>query len=82
MIKRLRAWARAHTERARYSPVGIIFHWVMAIMVLFQMGWGWYTGYLMPGGDKLYAYQVHGAVGLAILILALLRMVWRLGNLP
>lgn len=78
MIGRLRAWARAHTERDRYSPIGILFHWVMAFLVLFQLGWGWYTGYLAPGGDKLVAYQVHSAAGLPILILALLRFAWRL----
>lgn len=78
MIERLRAWARTYTDRDRYSPIGILFHWVMAILVLFQIGWGWYTTYLVPGGDKLYAYQVHSAAGLSILVLALLRTAWRL----
>ena len=53
MIERLRAWARTHTEQDRYSPVGIAFHWVMAFLVLFQLGWGWYTSFLPAGGDKL-----------------------------
>lgn len=78
MIERLRAWARKHTEQSRYSPVGVVFHWVMAALVLFQLGWGFYTDVVEPGGDKLYAYQVHSAVGLPILILALLRGAWRL----
>lgn len=78
MIDKLRAWAAKHTEQDRYSPVGIIFHWVMAFLVLFQLGWGYYTGLLMPGGDKLHAYEVHSAVGLPILILAILRFAWRI----
>jgi cytochrome b561 len=78
MIERLRAWARKHTDQDRYSPVGIAFHWVMAALVLFQLGWGYYTGYLYPGGDKLHAYEVHSAVGLPILILALMRLAWRI----
>lgn len=78
MIERLRAWARTHTDRDRYSPVGVAFHWVMAFIVLFQLGWGWYTGFVMPGGDKLHAYQVHSAAGLPILILAIGRLIWRL----
>lgn len=77
MIERLRTWARKHTEQDRYSPVGIVFHWVMAALVIFQLGWGYYTGFLYPGGDKLFAYEVHSAVGLPILILALLRLAWR-----
>ncbi|MES2492497.1 MAG: cytochrome b [Pseudomonadota bacterium] len=78
MIERLRTWARKHTEQDRYSPVGIAFHWIMALLVLFQLGWGWWTGWLHPGGDKLQAYEVHSAAGLLILVLAVLRAIWRL----
>lgn len=78
MIEKLRAWARNHTEKGRYSPVGVAFHWVMAALVLFQLGWGYYMGWVAPGGDKLLAFQVHSAVGLPILILALLRGAWRI----
>jgi cytochrome b561 len=78
MFRELRAWARTHTERNRYSPVGIAFHWVMAFLVLFQLGWGYYTSWMPPGGDKLFGYQVHSAVGLPILVLAIARFGWRL----
>jgi cytochrome b561 len=77
MLEALRAWARRHTEQSRYSPVGIAFHWIMAALVLFQIIWGFWTDALMPGGDKVFAYQVHSAVGLPILLLALLRGLWR-----
>jgi len=78
MIRQLRAWARTHTERNRYSPVGIAFHWVMAALVIFQLAWGYYTSWLPLGGDKLHAFEVHSAVGLPILLLAIARFAWRL----
>lgn len=78
MIEALRRWARTHTERNRYSPVGIAFHWVMALLVMFQIGWGYYSSWLPAGGDKLHAFEVHSAVGLPILVLAILRFIWRL----
>lgn len=78
MLESLRAWARTHTDQNRYSPVGIAFHWVMAALILFQLGWGYYTDFLMPGGDKLHAYQVHSAAGLPVLILTLFRGGWRI----
>ena len=62
MIEALRAWARRHTERSRYSPVGIAFHWVMAFLVLFQLGWGFWTDWMMPGGDKLAMVLDNGRV--------------------
>lgn len=78
MIERLRAWARKHSERDRYTPVGIAFHWVMAALVIFQLGWGWYMAVVPSGGDKLRAFEVHSAVGLPILILGIGRFVWRM----
>ncbi len=78
MIKALRRWARRYTDEGRYTPVGILFHWIMAALVLFQLGWGFYMGFMKVGGDKLAAYQFHGEVGLLILILAVGRVTWRL----
>ncbi|ODP37179.1 cytochrome b [Sphingomonas turrisvirgatae] len=78
MIGALRKWARTHTERSRYSPVGIAFHWIMAFLVMFQIGWGYYSSWLPAGGDKLHAYEVHSAVGLPILLLAIARFGWRM----
>ena len=78
MIERLREWGNSHTRRGRYSPVGIAFHWVMALLILFQLGWGFWTDWMMPGGDKVFAYQVHSAAGLPILLLAVARLFWRI----
>lgn len=75
--ERLRRWARGHTRRRRYSPVGVAFHWTMAVLVVFQMLWGWRTGRLPVGYDKIDAYVIHGQVGVLILVLALLRIGWR-----
>ncbi len=78
MIEKLRAWGNSYTKKGRYSPVGIAFHWVMAALVLFQIGWGFWTDWMMPGGDKVRAYEIHSAAGLPVLLLAMMRGVWRL----
>lgn len=78
MIERVRRWARSHTDDGRYSPVGIAFHWIMAFLVLFQILWGFSLAFMPAGGDKLDAYLVHGAAGVPVLLLALLRLGWRL----
>ena len=77
MIGRIRRWAHRHAEEGRYTPVGIVFHWTMAALVVFQLGWGWYMGRLPAGGDKLAAFQVHADIGLFMLVLATLRFGWR-----
>lgn len=78
IVERLRAWARRHTRQRRYSPVGITFHWSVVALILFQLWWGWRTGRLPVGADKLAAYEIHVEFGLLILVITLLRMTWRI----
>ena len=46
LIVNVLEWAAGHTDEGRYSPVGIVFHWTMAALVLFQLFWGWWMGRL------------------------------------
>jgi cytochrome b561 len=78
IVDKLRRWARGHTRRRRYSPVGVAFHWTVAFLILFQLWWGWRTGRLPVGPDKLQAYATHIQVGLLIFVATLLRMLWRI----
>ena len=78
MIRQLRRWAKRHNRKGRYTPVGIAFHWVMAALVLYQLWSGWMLERYLVGGEKLHAYQSHSEIGLSLLLLALLRAVWRL----
>lgn len=78
MIQAIRDWAKRHTAERRYSPVGQVFHWVMAALITFQLYWGWQMSRLPVGGDKLRGYEVHAELGLLMLALAGLRALWRL----
>lgn len=70
-------WAEGYNRRGRYSPIGMTFHWVMAAMVVFQIGHGWFLAWLPVGGDKHLGYQTHAQVGLTIMLLGSLRFFWR-----
>lgn len=61
-----------------YHAVGIFFHWLMAAMVFTQLWWGWRTSSLMAGSDKFDAYVIHAQLGAAILLVAFLRLGWRI----
>ena len=78
MIRQLRRWARRHTRRDRYTPVGIAFHWIMAALVIYQLMAGWQMERLAVGGERVEAYARHSSFGLLILLLAVLRGIWRL----
>jgi cytochrome b561 len=78
LIVRVLEWAAGHADEGRYSPVGIVFHWTMAALAIFQLGWGWWMGRLPVGGDKVAAYDLHFTIGVLMLVLALGRGAWRL----
>src|SRR5690606_20774107 len=78
MIEAIRQWAARHTAERRYSPVGVGFHWVMAALISFQVYWGWHMSRLPVGADKLDAFRLHSELGLLMLLLAALRLLWRI----
>lgn len=69
-------WAEGYNRRGLYSPIGVTFHWVMAAMMFFQIGHGWYLAWLPAGGDKYVGYQTHTQIGLTIMVLGTLRFFW------
>ncbi|MCR8704391.1 hypothetical protein NWP07_12005, partial [Weissella cibaria] len=50
-------WAAGHHDEGRYSPVGIAFHWTMAALVVFQIGWGFWMGRQPVGAAMVAAYD-------------------------
>ena len=71
LFRQLLEWAAGHHDEGRYSPIGIWFHWTMAAMVFFQLGWGLWMARVRQGvgGGMVAAYDVHFAVGVLMLIL-------------
>lgn len=78
MIRHIRRWARRHSKRKRYTPVGIWFHWIMAALIMYQLVTGWMMERQPVGASRVAAYGDHAATGLLILLLAGLRGVWRM----
>lgn len=78
LIVKVLEWAAGHADEGRYSPVAIVFHWTMAVLVAAQLGLGWWMGRLPAGGDKAQAYDLHYVVGVLMLLLILGRTGWRL----
>jgi len=78
LVVNILEWAAGHADEGRFSPVAIVFHWTMAALVVFQLGWGWWMGRLPVGGDKAAAYDIHFAVGILMLVLVIGRGGWRM----
>lgn len=67
--------------RTRYDSVAMTLHWLIALAVFLNIGLGLYMGDL-PRGDvmKPVIVGLHMSIGLSVLVLALVRIVWRLAH--
>lgn len=67
----------------RYSRTAVALHWVIAAAVLGQIAFGWYlqtVPRLTP--DRTVFVNLHKSTGLAIGVLILVRLAWRLTHKP
>lgn len=65
----------------RYTSVAIWLHWITALLLIYMLFWG--EGLIKARGGATPANpNLHVSLGFSILILAVLRLVWRLINPP
>ncbi len=65
------------TTPARYSTGSIVLHWVIAALLLLQLGHGFGMEDLPRGPEKIAVVRLHVSVGVLILLLTLARIGWR-----
>ena len=59
-----------------------MFHWLIAGLIVTQFILGWTAVDLPLGMHKLAVFARHKSFGMTVLMLALIRLAWRLKNLP
>jgi cytochrome b561 len=71
----------ARNTALRYGTVAMTLHWLIAIAIIFMIGFGYYLSTLPITDPSLYRLvQLHKSIGLTILMLSVLRIIWRLIN--
>jgi cytochrome b561 len=66
----------------RYTAVAQAFHWIIAALIVTQFTLAWLADDLPLGAHKLALLARHKSFGMTVLMLALLRLIWRLFNRP
>jgi cytochrome b561 len=68
-------------SRLRYGGVAMLLHWLIAVLVLVNLGLGIYMSDLpRTDASRFMLYQFHKSVGLTVLVLSVVRLFWRLVN--
>lgn len=72
----------ARNTYARYGSVAMTLHWLMALLILANIGLGLWFAEFMGRGDpmKFTVVQWHKSIGLTVLVLSLVRVIWRVVN--
>ncbi|MBO9580676.1 MAG: YceI family protein [Sphingobium sp.] len=68
----------SESGQRRYSLGAIVLHWVLALALAFQLSLG--MGLDDLGRSGFAQFQLHKSIGIAILVLSLLRLIWRLAH--
>lgn len=63
---------------ARYGAVAMAFHWLLALMIMLIWALGWYMADLPFSPLRIKLFNWHKWLGMTILLLAALRLLWRL----
>lgn len=68
--------------QARYSRGAILLHWLIAILVVGQIAGGLYMVGIPKdqAALKFQIFQLHKSFGITILLLTIVRLLWRLGH--
>ena len=73
---------KAKTTSARYHPVSMALHWLLALMIFSSLAVGFYMSGLPISPTRLKLFNWHKWAGMTILILSALRLLWRLSHRP
>ncbi len=68
-----------NTENS-YGTIAKLLHWIIAAMIITLLSVGYYMTDLPNSPDKFKIYDYHKITGFTVLVLMIIRLVWRLCN--
>ncbi len=71
-----------NTTPSRYSPVAMLFHWLLSLAIVGAFCLGFYMADLPFSPQRLKLYNWHKWAGVTILALSAARLLWRLTHQP
>lgn len=71
-------------QAIRYDRVAILLHWLIGLALLGQIAFGFVLDEIAPRGTpgRAGVINLHKSLGIALAVLVLLRVVWRLQHRP
>lgn len=71
-----------NSGHSAYSKTAIVLHWVIALAIFATFPLGAYMSDLALSPNRLKLFSWHKWLGVTIFMLAILRLLWRIGHTP
>lgn len=53
------------------------FHWALGITIIGMLAYGWWMNHIPARPDRLFHRSIHADIGYAVLLLMVVRLIWR-----
>jgi cytochrome b561 len=63
-----------------WGSVSRAFHWILGLMVIGMLAYGWWMNHIVPRPDRLFHRSIHADIGYVVLLLMVIRLIWRAIN--
>jgi cytochrome b561 len=60
-----------------WGSVSRAFHWVLGLAIIGMLAFGWWMNHFSARPDRFFYRSIHADIGYAVLLLTVLRLVWR-----
>ena len=69
---------------SRYTMTAAVLHWLIAVLVIGMIAFGWWMQEIPkdPVGPRVNAFNLHKSIGMSVLLLMLVRVMWRATHRP
>src|ERR1700722_16471935 len=60
-----------------WGSVSRWFHWILGASVIRMIAYGWWMNHVPPRADRFFYRSIHADIGYMVLMLTVLRLIWR-----
>jgi cytochrome b561 len=60
-----------------WGSVSRWFHWILGITIIGMLAYGWWMNHIPARADRFFYRSIHADIGYVVLLLMVLRLVWR-----
>jgi cytochrome b561 len=64
----------------RWGSVSRGLHWLLAVAIIGMIGFGWWMNHIPARPDRYFYRSIHADIGYLVLLLLVLRLIWRSFN--